>query len=348
MTITRTIAKNHIDLEQTASHPLPVDIVIAWVDGNDPLLKQKREKYKSNNTLASEAIIATRFASDNEIYYNIASILKYVPFCRHIYIVSDQQRPALLDEFAAQNICSKDKIRIIDHSVLFAGYEQYLPTFNTRSIETMLWNIPGLSDYFIYMNDDFFFNQAVTLDDFIADDNFILYGHWRNNAPLLAKLKLRQSRQKLFGTPLQPKHTVAQMLSAKILGLSQYFEIHHYPHIVDKNILQTYLLDHPQFLQTQIKYKFRDVAQVNPITLMNHLKIQKHEAILKPETSINYIKKAKTVDDFIANLNDESIKFGCIQSLDLLDSDSYNRISNAMIHKFSKHLPSSLLIENNQ
>src|SRR5690606_23501235 len=110
----------------------------------DPALKQKRMQYQ-DNAQASDAVSDTRFASDHEIYYNIASILKYVPFCRHIYIVSDGQQPAWIEEFAAQQICAADKIRIVDHKELFAGYEQHLPTFNTRSIEAMLWNIPGLS-----------------------------------------------------------------------------------------------------------------------------------------------------------------------------------------------------------
>ena len=66
-----------------------IDIVIAWVDGNDLELKKKRHKYLTGED-ASDAVSATRFASNNEIYYNIASILKYVPFCRHIYVVADE------------------------------------------------------------------------------------------------------------------------------------------------------------------------------------------------------------------------------------------------------------------
>lgn len=319
-----------------------IDIVIAWVDGTDPVLKQKRAAYKPSGAVASDAITATRFASDDEIYYNIASIIKYVPFCRHIYVVTDQQKPAFIDEFAKQNICSADKIRIVDHKEIFSGYEEYLPTFNTRSIESMIWNIQGLSDYFIYMNDDFFFNQSVTADDFLDNEKLILHGEWRNSAVLNAKLNFRKSRFKLFGTPIQPRHTIAQMLSAKILGMDQFFEIHHYPHIVDKNILKSHLLSHPQLLTEQIKYKFRDVAQVNPITLMNHLKIQKNEAYLKPDIAINYLKNESSVEDFILALEDKSIKYGCIQSLDLLESDLYKKISQAMRHKFLDYLPHSV------
>lgn len=320
-----------------------VDVVIAWVDGADPTLKQKRELYKSGKTVASDAMTATRFASDDEIYYNVASIIKYVPFCRHIYIVTDQQQPALIDEFAKQKICSADKIRIIDHKEIFTGYEAFLPTFNTRSIETMIWNIKGLSDYFIYMNDDFFFNQPVTITDFLDEEKLIIHGKWRKSTALNAKLNFRKSRFKLFGTPIQPRHTIAQMLSAKILGMDKFFEIHHYPHIVDKNILQTYWLHHPQLLNEQIKYKFRDVEQVNPITLMNHLKIQKSEAILKPDTSINYLKNEHSVESFINDLEDKSIKYGCIQSLDLLQPDLYEKISKAMRQKFSDYLPNAVI-----
>ena len=325
-----------------------VDVVIAWVDGADPILKQKREHYKSGKAVASDATSATRFASDDEIYYNIASVIKYVPFVRHIYIVTDQQKPAFIDEFAKQNICSTDKIRIVDHKEIFSGYEQFLPTFNTRSIETMIWNIEGLSDYFIYMNDDFFFNQPVTIDDFLDGNNLIIHGQWRNNAVLSAKLNFRKSRLKLFGTPVQPRHTIAQMLSAKILGMDQFFEIHHYPHIVDRNILKAHLLNNPKLLEEQIKYKFRDVAQVNPITLMNHLKIQKSEVHLKSDTFVNYLKNESSVDDFITALEDKSIKYGCIQSLDLLETDLHKKISQAMMHKLAAYLPTSVVASINE
>ncbi|WP_350656277.1 Stealth CR1 domain-containing protein [Psychrobacter sp. S1-30-MNA-CIBAN-0213] len=320
-----------------------IDVVIAWVDGDSPTLKKKREHYKKTENVASGAVSATRFASNNEIYYNIASIIKYVPFCRHIYVVTDQQQPEFINEFFNEGLCPKDKIRIVDHKDIFLGYEQFLPTFNTRSIETMLWNIPELSDYFIYMNDDFFFNQPAKIGDFLDDDSIIIHGHWRKSSAIKAKLKYRKSLQKILGTKVQPKHTTAQMLSAQILNMNQFFEIHHYPHMVDKTTLKNYLLSNVQLLSEQIKYRFRDVAQFNPITLTNHLKIQQKEACLKPPTTINYLKNKSGVENFITNLQKDEVKYGCIQSLDLLDSDSYQRVTSAMMQKFSAHLPSLLL-----
>lgn len=318
-----------------------IDIVIAWVDGNDLELKKKRHKFLTGED-ASDAISDTRFASNNEIYYNIASILKYVPFCRNIFIVTDNQKPEFVHEFAEQGLCAAEKIRIVDHKEIFRGHEQHLPTFNTRSIESMLWNIEGLSDYFIYLNDDFFFNSPAKIEDFIQNDQMVVYGHWQSSFALKIKLKYRQFLNAKFNKPIQPKHMIAQMLSADILGMKKFFEIHHYPHIVDRKILSEYLLSQPKLLETQIKFKFRSVEQINPISLMNHLKIQNNQALLKPDIALAYLKNEQSSDDFILATKNESIKYGCIQSLDQLDTVSAQKISNTMSEKFKGFLPASL------
>ena len=320
-----------------------IDIVIAWVDGNDLELKKKRHKYLTGED-ASDAVSATRFASNNEIYYNIASILKYVPFCRHIYVVADNQRPEFIDEFAAQGLCIADKIRVVDHREIFRGFEEHLPTFNTRSIESMLWNIEGLSDYFIYLNDDFFFNAPAQVEDFLKAESLVIYGHWQNSFALKAKLKYRQLMSRQFGKPIQPKHMIAQMLGADVLGFKKFFEIHHYPHIADRHALKDYLLEHPQLLETQIKFKFRSVEQLNPISLMNHIKIQKQQAELKPDLELAYLKNQDSLNSFIAALHNPEIKYGCIQSLDQLDSDAAKKISMAMQEKLAGYLPHSVLV----
>ncbi|MGO1251430.1 stealth family protein [Psychrobacter sp.] len=320
-----------------------IDIVIAWVDGDDPALKQKRAQYQKTTSAASDAVSSTRFASNDEIYYNIASILKYVPFCRYIYVVTDQQRPALIDEFANQGICDKDKIRIVDHKDIFSGYEQFLPTFNSTSIETMIWNIDGLSNYFIYMNDDFFFNQPVKIDDFLDDGKIIIHGHWQKKTVLNTKLRYRQFLRKFLGTSIQPKYTIAQMLGSIPLKTNQFFKIHHYPHIVDKSVLSNYLISNLTFLENQIKHHFRDISQFDPISLSNHLSIQKNQTILKPDLKLNYLKNEYSVEKFIENLDDESIKYGCIQSMDLLSEEFSTEVNKAMIQKFYLYLPQSLL-----
>ena len=94
----------------------------------------------------------TRFDQVNEIKFTVDSILKFAPYIKKIHIVTDNQTPG----FLANSKIYKDKVSIVDHKIIFKGFEQYLPTFNCRSIETCIYRIPNLNEHFIYFNDDFF------------------------------------------------------------------------------------------------------------------------------------------------------------------------------------------------
>ncbi|WP_312532971.1 Stealth CR1 domain-containing protein [Acinetobacter variabilis] len=318
----------------------PLDIVIAWVDGNDVELQQKRLSYIGQNQVKTEA---TRFASNNEIYYNIASILKYVPYVRHIYVVTDQQKPLWLDEFEQQGLAKKDQIKIIDHQVLFSGYRQYLPTFNSLSIEMMLWNIPDISPYFLYLNDDFFFNAPSTVEDFIIDDQVKIYGHWQSSKTLKMKFKWRDWLNKTLKKTPKAKYTIAQMLSADVVGLDRYFEIHHRPHVLVQQVLSTFFKEHPQLLIEQISPRFRSFYQLLPVGLSNHLCIQNQHAILLPDVQIAYLKNAEGIEAFKQALQQADIPYGCVQSLDQFTAQQTQQVMDALNAKFKDYLPLSLL-----
>ncbi|MCO8114357.1 stealth family protein [Acinetobacter lwoffii] len=315
-----------------------IDFVIAWVDGNDVKHRLKRQQFQSTNIVKGSAE-ETRFASNDEIYFSIASILKYVPYFGTIYIITDEQQPAHIHDFFEQGLCAPEQIKIIDHRTIFAGHEQYLPTFNSLSIETMLWNIPGLSKYFIYLNDDFFFNASSELDDFLVGDHIKVYGHWENNSLIKAKFNLRKGLNKYFGKPLQPKYTIAQMLSAELCGFNKYYEIHHRPHILDRDVLQNYFQKYPTTLAQQIRHRFRSAFQFLPVGLNNHLKIQANEAVLYDDINIAYLKNEALLSLFLENLNNTTIKFGCIQSLDEFSVQGATKVQQAMLSKFEDDLP---------
>ena len=318
-----------------------IDVVIAWVDGNDQQHRLKRQQYQGID-IAQDAISETRFASDDEIYFSIASILKYVPYCGKIYLITDQQKPKFIDQFEQQGLCQPNQIQIIDHQQLFKGYEQVLPTFNSLTIESMLWNIPQISRYCLYLNDDFFFNAISTYDDFLKDNQIRIYGHWQNSMMIQLKFRWRQWLNQNFGKNLQPKYTIAQMLSAKMVGLNRYFEIHHRPHLLDRDVLSQFFLQHPDSLQQQIQYRFRSPYQFLPVGLNNHLKIQQQQAIQEPDVKIAYLKNQQSTENFLEDLKNPDVKFGCVQSLDQLDKSTRVLIQQALKHKFADFLPSSM------
>ena len=73
-----------------------IDAVIAWVDGSESKLNKKRNQYL-NLSLKQQIPGAanTRFRSLYEIRYCVLSILKFAPFIRKIFIVTDKQDPKM-------------------------------------------------------------------------------------------------------------------------------------------------------------------------------------------------------------------------------------------------------------
>ena len=140
----------------------PIDAVITWVDGNDPVHKAKRKSYIScaEEDKSDDIGGETRFMSSGEIVCCVGSILRYAPFVRRIFIVTDSQRPRLKNFIASNFPSPQTTVEIVDHREIFRGYEDFLPTFNSLSIETMLYRIPGLSEHYVYFNDDVFISRV--------------------------------------------------------------------------------------------------------------------------------------------------------------------------------------------
>ena len=158
----------------------PIDVVIAWVDGSDPKLKVKRELFIHGEiTFNTQGVQATRFASSNEIRYCILSILKFAPFVRNIYIVTDDQNPNYIDYINRYFPERLSSIKIVDHKEIFRGFEEHLPTFNSISIGNMIWRINDLSENFAYFNDDVFLIREVKPTDWVLNNRPVLRGEWR-------------------------------------------------------------------------------------------------------------------------------------------------------------------------
>ena len=102
-----------------------IDVVITWVDGEDPHHREKRQSFLTKKKENKRKDIAgeTRFNQVGEIYYCIASIIKYASWVNKIYIVTDEQNPHA-DEFVKKFFPeSTIPIEIIDHKVIFSDFD---------------------------------------------------------------------------------------------------------------------------------------------------------------------------------------------------------------------------------
>ncbi|MBS1746937.1 MAG: capsular biosynthesis protein [Bacteroidetes bacterium] len=309
----------------------PIDAVITWVDGSNESKNKDLEYYIAKENVAnSPNVIRSRFDASGEITYCILSILKFAPFIRNIYIVTDGQRPDIETSIKKYFPDRLSSIIYISHQEIFSGYEVYLPIFNSRAIETMLFNIPGISESFIYFNDDFFLIKEILPEDWRQNKKLVVRGRWAP-IPVFRLIWYR------FFVPAKKRrasfHT-GQWNAARVAGFRvRYFVFEHTPYAVSKSTLANYFKINPHVLVNNIKYRFRNPDQFNPCSLSAHLCLLQHNVLINSNTSLSYLQPYNRSKNYITNKlskceNDPNIKFMCVQDLSLVGLESRMQVYN--------------------
>lgn len=306
-----------------------IDAVITWVDGNDPKHRAKRDMFGDNKSLTKDDIAGdTRYTSVGEIMYCVASINRFAPWINKIYIVTDEQNPNVepfLEKYFPEGHIP---VEIVDHKVVFEGYEQYLPTFNSICLESMTWRIPGLSERFIEFNDDLILSAPTQPEDFFTEDGVVCYGRKYSSLIIrfngLFKYRIDGSKRVTFkGTMLN---------AAKLIGKrGKIIKIYHTPKALLKSIYKDFFEAHPEHLENNLRYRFRHAKQYNPQELMYLILYKQGRCELRRAYSqLLYIKPTEEPEFVLGRLAEfdskANHKFGCFNSLDQTTEELRNTI----------------------
>ncbi len=124
---------------------MDVDCVIAWVDGNDPNWQRVKREYRPSSSSDSDG--ENRYRDWGLLPFWFRAVEKCMPWVRTIHFVTWGHVPPFLNTQA-------QSLHIIKHEEFIPA--EYLPTFSSHTIELNIHRIPGLSEHFIYFNDDMF------------------------------------------------------------------------------------------------------------------------------------------------------------------------------------------------
>ena len=278
---------------------IPIDAVIAWVDGNDPAHKAKRHRYSKPEEISNDDIGGDiRFTSIGEIKYSVASLLRFAPYIRKIFIITDGQDPDLgqfLDTYFPDRTTS---IEIVDHKVIYQGYENLLPVFNSLSIETMIWRIPGLSEHFIYLNDDMMLAAPTMPHDFFVEDRLVCYASHMSVrfAEFLRWAKHLKKGHKIFG------FKDSMINAAALIGERKNFLLlGHNPYVGIRSIFEEFYTAHPEALTANASHRFRDASQFNPQELCYLLAERSGRLELRPRKGRELYIKPKRKPGYVAS-----------------------------------------------
>jgi hypothetical protein len=311
-----------------------IDAVITWVDGQDPAHINRRSSFVTNQN-KTEATNVSRFNQVDEVSLVVKSIFKFAPFVRNIYILTDQQTPKIAEESKNWDESYNSRLKIIDHKEVFKNHLEVLPTFNASTIETMIQYISGLSDQFIYFNDDMFLIKPTKKEDWFVGGKPLIRGKWLSQPN-------RVWYKKLKAIMLPHKSKVwsfkkAQALSAEIEGYDKkYFRTFHTPRPLNKPALINYFQTFPKLLKKQIQSRFRTTDQFLSYTLIWHYSIKNNIAITTGNTQleeVNFRKKSnpkKVLKRVKKAIESKNILFLNLQNLDLLEATSLTQVINTL------------------
>jgi len=242
-----------------------MDIVITYVDGNDPVWKKDYEEY------TNVPVMEKRFRDWGTLKYLLRGIEVNMPFIRNVYLVVSHlsQVPQWADTGHLKVVLHKDIIPA-----------EYLPTFNSATIEMHLHKIEGLDEEYLYFNDDLFPLAKCEPTDFFRDGkgvlgfsrHFFSSGMFRKicrNSDVYARKALGQSPSWGF---VRPQHTCTPMFRSECEALCRIIkdDIHNSMTRTrsDNNLSQYLLLDYQYYngriIPERISNKHFSVALATP------------------------------------------------------------------------------------
>lgn len=227
---------------------MSIDVVYTWVNHEDPDWRAQYER--ATTGLARSLAVhetsnnSSRFHNREELFYSIKSVRKYAPWARNIYVVTNCSLPVSLQ--------GDPCVFRVDHEEVFLD-PSVLPTFNSHAIEANLHRIPGLSEKFIYFNDDVFLSDHVMpLDFFTADGRPYIFPS-KHDIPYIGTSDL---------LPVDHAALNTGKLLQRDFGYRPLKKLHHAPFPLLKSTLFEIEERYRELLLNTASHKFREESDI--------------------------------------------------------------------------------------
>lgn len=285
-----------------------MDIVLTYVNGLDP------EWQKDYASATGKPVLEKRFRDWGTMKYLFRGFEKHMPFIGNVFLVvsRESQVPEWIDRSVVKVIYHKDIIP-----------SEKLPVFNSAAIEVFLHRIPGLSEEYVYFNDDMFPVMDCSESDFFVNGTPALgfsrhlfaanlYKTHTKNSDSLARKALGMRPPFVF---IRPQHTCSPMLKSQCEKL--FAAVH--DEILDsvsalrekKNVNQYVYLD----------YMYHSGKMINRRLQNKHLSLA-----------------ASSADMVCRYIENPTYKLICVNDVQMPE-DVYEATRDKMLASFEKHFP---------
>ena len=302
-----------------------VDFVIIWVDGNDP--KWQEEKAKYNPVHCDNRAI--RYRDWDNLQYWFRGVEKYAPWVNKIHFVTWGHLPEWLN-------VDNPKLNIVKHEEYIPS--EYLPTFNANTIELNLHRIKGLSEQFIYFNDDMFICKQTKKEDFFKNgvpcDTGVLSPIIQENkqgiGPMLANdvgiineyfNKNTQIKKKIFNW-YNIRYGIQNLKNIFLLpwdAFCGFYETHLPSNFLKSTYTHLWEIEYEQ-LDSTSKHKFRNVREDVNQWLMRDWQLASNNFIPRNISCGMNFNLAKEFEQAIKAIKKQKYKMICLNDADNIEN----------------------------
>ena len=286
-----------------------MDAVITYVNGLDPQWQKEYARVVGGDTLGK------RYRDWGTLPYLLRGIRAHMPYINNVFLVVSGQ--SQVPEWVKGS-----DVKVVLHRDIIPS--EYLPTFNSNTIELFLHRIPGLDQEFLSFNDDMFPVRDTKADEFFQDGKPVT-GFSRNLvAGNLFKVMTRNTDRKVreaLGLPrspffIRPQHTVYPMLRSACEEVSSVMAAQIKDSI--SPVREEYNLIHYIFLD----YLF-----------------YKGQAVNRRHSNKHFSLAAASASRIAAFLADPTADFVCINDVQMSE-DRFVKTREILLDSFEKLLPS--------
>ncbi len=325
-----------------------IDFVIAWVDGSDPEWRKRKTALRGN---ASADDREERYRDWGLLKYWFRGVEKFAPWVRKIWFICDQEPPAWLDT-------AHPKLCVVRHEDFLP--DEYRPAFSSHPIELNLHRITGLSEQFVYFNDDtfllkpvgedFFFRRGLPCDcallntiptDDIADGRGtkIFYTFLNNTSYINRDYEFRKCLKKNIGKWLNPvygKDLFRNLVLCVWPRLNGTVELHLPQAFLKKTFEEAWAQDADILDQTS-RHHFRDNLDVNQWFIRLHHIMEGTFAVRKPIRRAVFLISGDC-REITETIRRKRVPMMCIND-GPMDDDAYWKAREALSTAFEEILP---------
>lgn len=334
-----------------------IDFVVTWLDSNDPKWKEEYIKYKYAGEKGDGC--EARFRDWDLFRYWFRAVERYAPWVNKVFLITNGKFP---DWINSEN----DKIVFIKHSDYIP--QEFLPTFNSCTIELHMHRIPELSEHFVYFNDDFFLSAPVSPEDFFrkglpCDNNretsFMVPIYSEENKfgiymSILADIgvinkhfnrweTVKQSPRRWFGPHLGIKGI---MLSYNLKRQRRFigFPWRHYEQPYLKSVFEEAWEKEPEMLNKSCT-RFREEVILNPYFFRYwQLASNRFYPVCKGPNRLIQLRE-NNIDTINNILQNKKLKSFCINDTPFCSHDEFRRMKERVIEVFNQAFPNKSKFE---